>query len=90
MYQTINNNLARTPLLVGGAPLVCKVWLQSQLERDWSLWRGGATMPARCVLWSRRGLTRDSVYAHKPNPSVSFAATSPTRRGDLQTQKVTS
>ena len=34
------NTPARTPLLAGGSPQVCKVWLQSQLERDWSLWRG--------------------------------------------------
>ena len=35
------NNMVRTALLAGGSPQSCKVWSQSQLERDCFLWRGG-------------------------------------------------
>ena len=35
------NNLARTSLRAGGSPQSCKVWSQSQLERDCFLWWGG-------------------------------------------------
>ncbi len=43
MTQTITNKFLRTPLRAGGSPQACKFWSQSQLEHDWSLWRGGLT-----------------------------------------------
>ena len=59
-------------MLAGGSPLTGKDWLQSQLERDRSLRRGG-----------RARLVRRTRVA-RPLRHSQARATSPARRGDFR------
>ena len=79
MPQTTKSLLARTPLFIGGSPRVCKVWLQSQLEHDWLVWRGGL---------------REYVISRKTPPSLALLAPPPLLVGEnfklLELQKAAS